>query len=571
MSTSNKGLLVVVGVGVAGAAALAAVYFTVISPRERDESIRSEVDRWGGRWQAARRCLVGDAPRAANGFEAMVLREITAEQDLVEPLRGCLPLVRALRREVGPESIDTGAEGEKAWAAAIGKVSALAEAHAWRISPRPNREPADLRRALARSIAELDRAYAALRAAAGLGVDPPVGPRLATLAAGAPVADAKGRPVRPLGVRVGAGALFARAELDGQLWLVRQAPGSPAELSPVGPEVIAAPGQGWGAYLEDGVLRAGPLDRVGDPATDGALLAAASPGSSSTPLAALVDGPVHAVVHESRTGDMPDARRHWVSRSRDGATWPERIGLTPPASRLLATYAQPELDRFDLVWAVDAGGMVWLPLGPGALDGSLHPRVLVADGAFEPGASRVPEPCVAGRLAWWNLDGVLHVIAPDGPARMVAGAGNVIGPWRCAGDRLLTVASGPEGAARIVLCRPSGCTASMALPGPGESDPAFALDPDRGPLVAYAADGLVVVWSGDPDRGQKLAPTAAARLGDGQRLVGILPSADALLLVTLTDDALRLIPMPHQLPKSTMRPHAPRGPRTGPWTAARRG
>lgn len=55
MSTSSEGLLVVVGVGIAGAAALAAVYFTVISLRERDESIRSEVERWGGPWTGARR------------------------------------------------------------------------------------------------------------------------------------------------------------------------------------------------------------------------------------------------------------------------------------------------------------------------------------------------------------------------------------------------------------------------------------------------------------------------------------------------------------------------------------
>lgn len=382
--------------------------------------------------------------------------------------------------------------------------------------------------------------------------------------------DPAGRAVRPLGVRVGAAGLFARAERDGQMWTVRQVPGAPVQLSPVGPEVIAAPGEGWGAYLEDGALRAGPLDRVGDPATDGALLAAASPNSSSTPLAALFEGPIRVVVHESRTGDMPEARRHWASRSRDGATWPERIALTPPGSTLLGWYAQPELDRMDLVWAAASGGMRWLALAPGDLDGPLRPRVLVADGVFEPGASLVPEPCVAGRLAWWSFDGALHVIDLDGPARPVSGGDDVHGPWRCAGDRLIGAATGPEGAARIVLCRPTGCSASIPLPGPRESEPALALDPDRGPLVAHAADGLVVVWSGDPDRGQRLAPTAAARLGEGQRLVGILPSAAALLLVTLTDDALRLVPMPHQLPKATLRQAPSRRP-SGPWPRARRG
>ena len=169
--------------------------------------------------------------------------------------------------------------------------------------------------------------------------------------------------------------------------------------------------------------------------------------------------------------------------------------------------------------------------------------MLVADGAFEPGASQVPEPCVAGGLAWWNIDGVLHLIGPDGPARMVAGAASVLGPSRCAGDRLITVAAVADGSPRIVLCRPAGCTSSIPLPGPRESEPAFALDPDRGPLLAYAADGLVVVWSGDPDKGQAFAPTVAARLGERQRLVGILPSAGALLLVTSSEDALRLVPV----------------------------
>lgn len=544
MSASNKGLLVVVGVGVASAAALAGIYFKVVAPRSRDASVRAEIDRWGGRWHDARRCLVGDAPRSVDGFEALILREMIADADLVAPLRACQPGLRELRREVGPDSIDTGAALEKAWSAVIGKVAAVAEAHAWRVSPRPNREPAQLRRALGQAVAGLDQAYVALRESAGMTTDPPAGPELEQLAAGRPLADPRGRTIQPLDLRVGASALVARGEVGGQIWIIRQAGAAAPELTAVGPEVVAARGQPWGAWSESGALRVGPLDAVGDPATDGALLSAPGPGgASSLPLAALTDGPVRVVLHETGPTDRPQGRRHWISRSVDGATWPERLLVTPPASQVLAWYAQPELDRIDLVWAPAAGGLLWLPLAPGRLSGPFAPRILVSGGAFEPGTTLLPEPCVAGDLAWWNIDGVLHVAGADGPAEPVPGAADLAGPWRCAGDRLVAIATAPDGTARILLCRPGGCSKSAALPGLRDAEPALALDPKHGPLIAFASEGLVVVWSGDPDRGKPFAPVAIARLPRGQRLVGLVPWAGAPTLVTLTDDALRLIPM----------------------------
>jgi hypothetical protein len=62
MSKSSKGLVVVIGFGVAGAAALAAFYLAVLAPRARERAAEAEIAAWGAKWRAARRCRVGAAP-----------------------------------------------------------------------------------------------------------------------------------------------------------------------------------------------------------------------------------------------------------------------------------------------------------------------------------------------------------------------------------------------------------------------------------------------------------------------------------------------------------------------------
>src|SRR5688500_14869286 len=114
MGKSNKGIVLVVGGGVALAIGFAAFSFLVLGPRAEKKRVQKEVSEWGGRWASARDCLVGPDPRSSDGLEAVLLREALAgaDVDLLEDLRGCGEEVRALRRGSG---YTAGAEVEAAW------------------------------------------------------------------------------------------------------------------------------------------------------------------------------------------------------------------------------------------------------------------------------------------------------------------------------------------------------------------------------------------------------------------------------------------------------------------------
>jgi hypothetical protein len=95
----------------------------------------------------------------------------------------------------------------------------------------------------------------------------------------------------------------------------------------------------------------------------------------------------------------------------------------------------------------------------------------------------------------------------------------------------------------VVLCSSAGCQHSAGVPGLGGEEVALALGPSRGPLVAVASDGLLVLWSGDPDRGQPFQPAGAARLSAGHRLVGLVEWNGRLSIVTRTDGAVHVVPL----------------------------
>jgi hypothetical protein len=310
-----------------------------------------------------------------------------------------------------------------------------------------------------------------------------------------------------------------RGSNDGKTWLVRLAGGEP-ELVPVGPQVVAAP-DGWGAWEEEGALRVGPLDSMGDPAADGTAIARAS----SMACFPISGGQVRAVHHW-------DDAAQWLIRSRDGgATWPERILLTPAGATLVDVFLLPEQRRADLVWS-GADGLLWLSLSPATIGGPLAPRPLPV------GSSEAPlEPCAAGTLTWWCLDSAAYRVEESGVARQVSDSQGLCHLWRCAGDRAVTLQARQDGTAQLVLCAASGCKRTGVSVDVVDTAPSLALSGSG--RFAVESEGVVVVWTwGDPPR-----PVRAARLAEGHRLTGLVEWSGQLSLVTRTADAVRLIPL----------------------------
>jgi hypothetical protein len=253
-----------VGVG-AGAYYLLAVY----APKEKRGAAQAEVTRWEERLGAARRCLLGDAPRSPSTREAIAIRELSPDPwD-----RGtCTQLISRLSRG---ESEDTGLPAvEEAWRGierAAGRVGAAFLAH---VDPagEPTKaaagEPAGRPRtdALPEALDALDAAYAALRAATGM-MPPPsrAAPPPLPAAELIPLRDGD-RPVRALASwtmpTMGAVVAFGGSEArELQLTLV---PGAPAVVRPVGNGVLrAVPDAAWGAAGGIDQIVVGPLDDAG--------------------------------------------------------------------------------------------------------------------------------------------------------------------------------------------------------------------------------------------------------------------------------------------------------------------
>jgi hypothetical protein len=545
MSNSSKGIFVVIGGAVLLAVLAGAVYFTVIGPRGEKKRMQKEVEKWGVKWEGARDCLVGPDPRSADGFEAVVLREALSTEDMVAALRECDEELKGLRREAG---YSAGEAVEAAWADSQAKVTALAEAFAWRTGKTPNRPVADLRAALGKAVAELDAAYGRLRDKAGLDRAPRPGEHLPTLPAGRTLADARGTPIVPEDIGVSGNVVFAVGSIGDRKWLVRDGGDGAPQVIPIGAETLAGiDGGGWGVWAEEpeeagaaAEVRSGPVDEVGDPAGDGVLVARLNKGESATIRFALAADPVRVAVYQADDEDK-EIGSAWLARSRDGgATWPERLQLLRyqgGASNGFWVMPDLGLQRADVFFTAPDGGPRWLVLEPARIGASLEPARVETPSM---------KPCVAGQRTWWLADDdvVYSSDAPGQPLRPVPGSSEGAHSLFCAGDRLVAITSvGVTGAGqKVLVCRPTGCSATTIPAAPGARTVA-TLGDKRGPLVASEAEGVVVVSSGDPEKKQDFKPIEVARLTGEQQLAGVVEWKGAVHLVTRTARSLHVVPV----------------------------
>lgn len=545
MSNSNKGIILVIGGAVLLALVAGAVYFLVLGPRSEKKRLQKEVEKWGVKWESARDCLVGPDPRSSDGYEAVILREALSTEDVVPELSECDEELKALRRG---EGYSAGEEVEAAWSESQKTVTALAAAFAWRTGKTPNRPAGELRKALGKAVADLDQAYGRLREKAGLDRAKTAGKRLPNLPAGRVLADAKGTPIVPEEIGVSGSVVHAVGSIADRKWLVRDSGSGTPQVIPLGAETMAGiDGGGWGVWSEEPEqeggpveVRSGPVDEVGDPAGDGALVARLKAGESAVVQFALARDPVRAVLYQAASEDQ-ETGSEWLARSRDGgATWPEKIQLfrfRPDRSSDLQIAIDVGQERADVFYQGDDGAPRWLVIDPATAAGPIAPPRA---------ATPASKPCVAGARTWWlgDDDTVYAGEAPGQPLRPVPGSSEGVHSLFCAGDRLIAVTeAGANGAGqKVLVCRAAGCSAATMPSAPGARSVA-AIGERHGPMVATETDGVVVVSGGDPEKKQDFKPIEIARLTGEQELAGMVEWKGAIHLVTRTDKTMHIVPV----------------------------
>ena len=161
--TSKAGIVTVVAIVVVGLGAIAAWLFWW-TPRQEREEAQAQVQDWEKRWLAARTCILGDPPLAADAADALALSEL-ASGSLASNATDCTPAVSSITR---PEGAAVADDVEAAFAEVQAAIPAVAKAYAFRISS----EPDEIDRRVAElgiAITALDAAHDRLRSVAGLG------------------------------------------------------------------------------------------------------------------------------------------------------------------------------------------------------------------------------------------------------------------------------------------------------------------------------------------------------------------------------------------------------------------
>jgi hypothetical protein len=487
-SSDGRRLALVIGGGLAVGAGLAAVYFLIVSPRQQRGSAREQIAAWERHWDTVQRCLFGSTRRGTDLADAIALAAFDDER----PDSGeCNQRIGKLSRPDGPAT--TLDEVEDAWRDVDTRAIAVARRYGAFVSA-PMRE----RAGLGAAVAELDTAYARLRAAAGLPA-PVVKTDGTTIASLTPARlGPEGRVEALAYARVVGGLVQARFATEAATYdVVARGPTEVAAQPIPRTGVRAWPDGSWGAALvEQGggvAIRAGGLDPDG--AVSGGALVASGGDAEIELIAALGDGDERVVVGG-------DARTVRVFRSRDrGRTWSalqikEAVGArTDPA---------PAAAAVDVFWAGDSGWK-WSHVTAAAA------TALPALTALEVAPDRT---CPAGATRWSITTSPPQVVRVGGDAIAVAapGATSVLA---CDGDVALVAAS--DG---FLRCAAAGCAPALAdVPAGirGEASgqrTAAAVDGARSLLAAQRAD-LIAIW------GLAAAPRFV-RIPDSSALVGIV-------------------------------------------------
>lgn len=491
MARQGRGIALVIAGAVVLAAALAVTYLFAIAPRAQKSKMQDEVGAFAERWSKLRSCFYGSTARGDNPAEAVVLRELT-EPQLATEIAVCEEALRDARREEGPTTgID---EVESAWAAMTDARRDLAKALAIRLQVPPPRPIPELRAALGEAATAAEAAYAALRETAGLDPDP-------LDAAAVPDATLEpialgGEPAEQVWV---SGNKILAARRDGDNRLVAVLDGGEPRVTTVARTDVLAIGARWVARIRDGVIVAAELDAPaggGEPrvveigkAKDGEVITMALDNGKGGRLIAVFRDPL---IYTLRS---VDGGASWKAETAVYGSGRPLIDSDPLAGRLVVTYQD---NRAEL-------------------------------GGPELASARRPihaTPCFAESVSWWLQDSGLVAGGFDDALSPVANSEEM--PWlahACTDAQALGVAPFDSEidlpATKLRLCDRGDCRIAASLPRAHGAGLAAGIGPLAGPIVAFAADHLALVWVGSK-QGVGLAPRSPMRLPADARLTGVV-------------------------------------------------
>jgi hypothetical protein len=504
MSSSNRGLLAVLGIGIAAGLGFALYYVFVVGPAGERDAMQQQIRDWAEqKWLPLRRCLLGDAPMVQNGRDALVLRQAT-DPSPVEA-GACAPLMADLARPPGPSSglaeVETGWKDVRVGAALLSNRYAGASL-----------DSAFVAGEVGEAIEKLDATYAKLRHDAGMEPDPPPGAEsIAELPAGVELPDIN--PARqPLAVLVEPTGI--RLETRGSRVSMAAIRGPGAVEIRRGQAGLPAVGGDWEAWVEAG--DDGYALFAGDPRATGRAPIHQLGWSRGEVVYAAQDGDRRLIAVEVPMG-MGDAlllveggADGWSPRLLGDLTWSART-------------ASGRLDLFvDL-----APGTGWIALGP---RGVAVPEPVRLPGRG--GRAHCPTP-----NGLWYVDDNQFLVRLEreaAPARAPApeGATRVAG---CAADRVVfrTVAGDS-----LQDCTLASCDRRFRFGDGLRVGPVGAVD---GTLrfVGRVADDLLLYWDGPKATPRPLRlPAGAIELHALARIDGVTQ------LLFTAGGSLRLAPLP---------------------------
>lgn len=512
MSASNRGILAVIGLGVAAGAGIAIYLAFVSGPADDARAVRAEIEEWDrDKWQPLRGCLLGDEPLAADGRDALLLRWASAPALMDEA--ACLGQFHDLAR---PKTQAAGSvRVEAAWRELRASMGVLSNRYAL-LAPGGHEGIGPVAEALTTA----DQAYDELRTAAGMAPLERTGPAVVSLGTMTAMGD-------ELAITTAPTAIDIRPSGPDQAGTVTRLSAESTIRRATTPHVVrAVPTLGWGAWTER--TAGGQIElyagAIADDGTSGAgtLVGVIGEEHADGQLELALDGGAHRAIVFTVGGRYRPLVT--VARSSDsGSSWT----IAPPI-QASSYQPNPAAGRLDLLYTNDDGAMIWLGLAAAHL---AQARPVVTS------MNQVLSTCATTDTLWLVDSERLYVA--DAPGQIVGPIGRAPGYDLLACDDDVAVFRGLQ---RTVRCTREACDEN----GPPATNVSSVAGSAFGgaPLIATTLHDLLLVWATGATRpavyrlpGIGSSVAAIARWGDRTHAVLRGEAASGYSLVELPANA----------------------------------